>query len=126
MKNESENNKNPEIDTYQNDLFLLIDFLQEKVKKLNQKEKEFEKLKEKIYDYNFEKQSTIDLFDQINHVQNLLLQKIKEYDSLKFQYNSLIKEVSIIYEALDKYKNLSIEQNKEILRAIDLIRKKRT
>ena len=125
MKNKSENNKNPEIDTYQNDLFLLIDFLQEKVKKLNQKEKEFEKLKEKIYDYNFEKQSTIDLFDQINHVQNLLLQKIKEYDSLKFQYNSLIKEVSIIYEALDKYKNLSIEQNKEILRAIDLIRKKK-
>ena len=125
MKNKSENNKNPEIDTYQNDLFLLIDFLQEKLKKLDQKEKEFEKFQEKIYDYNFEKQSTIDLFDQINHVQNLLLQKIKEYDSLKFQYNSLIKEVSIIYEALDKYKNLSIEQNKEILRAIDLIRKKK-
>ena len=81
MKNKSENNKSPEIDTYQNDLFLLLDFLQEKVKKLDQKEKEFEEFQEKIYDYNFEKQSTLDLFDQINHVQNLLLQKIKEYDS---------------------------------------------
>ena len=126
MKNKSENNKNPEIDKDHNDLFLLLDFLQEKVKKLDQKEKEFEELQKKIYDYNFEKQSTIDLFDQINYVQNSLLQKIKEYDSLKFQYDSLIKEVSIIYETLDKYKKLSIEQNEEILRAIDLIKKKRT
>ena len=125
MKNKSENNKNPEIDTDHNDLFILLDFLQEKVKKLDQKEKEFEELQEKIYDYNFDKQSTIDLFEQINHVQNLLFQKINEYDSLKFQYNSLIKEVSIIYETLDKYKKLSIEQNKEILRAIDLIKKKK-
>ncbi len=125
MKNKSENNKKPEINTDYNDLFLLLDFLQEKVKKLDQKEKEFEEFQEKIYDYNFEKQSTLDLFDQINHVQNLLHQKIKEYDSLKFQYNSLIKEVSIIYETLDKYKKISIEQNKEILRAIDLIKKKK-
>ena len=125
MKNKSENNKKPEINTDHNDLFLLLDFLQEKVKKLDQKEKEFEEFQEKIYDYNFEKQSTLDLFDQINHVQNLLLQKIKEYDSLRFQYNSLIKEVAIIYEALDKYKKLSIEQNKEILRAIHLIKKKK-
>ncbi len=124
MKNKSENNKKPEINTDHNDLFLLLDFLQEKVKKFDQKEKEFEELQEKIYDYNFEKESTIDLFEQINHVQTLLLQKIKEYDSLKFQYNSLIKEVSIIYETLDKYKKISIEQNKEILRAIDLIKKK--
>ena len=125
MHNQSENNKKPEIDTDHDDLFLLLDFLQEKVKKLDQKEKEFEEFEEKIYDYNFEKQSTIDLFDQINHVQNLLLQKIQEYDTLKFQYNSLIKEVSIIYDTLDKYKKLSIEQNKEILRAIDLIKKKK-
>ena len=125
MKNKSENNKKPEINADQNDLFLLLDFLQEKVKKLDQKEKEFEEFQEKIYDYNFEKQSTLDLFDQINHVQNLLHQKIKEYESLKFQYNSLIKEVSIIYETLDKYKKISIEQNKEILRAIDLIKKKK-
>ena len=125
MKNKSENNKKPEINTDHNDLFLLLDFLQEKVKKLDQKEKEFEEFQEKIYDYNFEKQSTLDLFDQINHVQNLLDQKIKEYESLKFQYNSLIKEVSIIYETLDKYKKISIEQNKEILRAIDLIKKKK-
>ena len=125
MKNKSENNKKPEINTDHNDLFILLDFLQEKVKKLDQKEKEFEEFQEKIYDYNFEKQSTLDLFDQINHVQNLLHQKIKEYDSLKFQYNSLIKEVSIIYETLDKYKKISIEQNKEILRAIDLIKKKK-
>ena len=125
MKNKSENNKKPEINTDHNDLFLLLDFLQEKVKKLDQKEKEFEEFQEKIYDYNFEKQSTLDLFDQINHVQNLLHQKIKEYESLKFQYNSLIKEVSIIYETLDKYKKISIEQNKEILRAIDLIKKKK-
>ena len=125
MKNKSENNKKPEINTDHDDLFLLLDFLQEKVKKLDQKEKEFEEFQEKIYDYNFEKQSTLDLFDQINHVQNLLHQKIKEYDSLKFQYNSLIKEVSIIYETLDKYKKISIEQNKEILRAIDLIKKKK-
>ena len=125
MNNKSENNKNTEIHKDHNDLFLLLDFLQEKVKKLDQKEKEFEEFQEKIYDYNFEKQSTLDLFDQINHVQNLLLQKIKEYDSLKFQYNSLIKEVSIIYETLDKYKKVSIEQNKEILRAIDLIKKKK-
>ncbi len=125
MKNKSENNKNTEIDTDHNDLFILLYFLQEKVKKFDQKEKEFEKLQEKIYDYNFEKESTIDLFEQINHVQTLLLQKIKEYDSLKFQYNSLIKEVSIIYETLDKYKKLSIEQNIEILRAIDLIKKKK-
>ena len=125
MKNKSENNKKPEINTDHDDLFLLLDFLQEKVKKLDQKEKEFQEFQEKIYDYNFEKQSTIDLFDQINHVQNLLHQKIKEYESLKFQYNSLIKEVSIIYETLDKYKKISIEQNKEILRAIDLIKKKK-
>ena len=125
MENKSENNKKPEINTDHNDLFLLLDFLQEKVKKLDQKEKEFEEFQEKIYDYNFEKESTIDLFEQINHVQTLLLQKIKEYDSLKFQYNSLIKEVSIIYETLDKYKKLSIEQNIEILRAIDLIKKKK-
>lgn len=125
MKNKSENNKKPEINTDHNDLFLLLDFLQEKVKKLDQKEKEFQEFQEKIYDYNFEKQSTLDLFDQINHVQNLLHQKIKEYESLKFQYNSLIKEVSIIYETLDKYKKISIEQNKEILRAIDLIKKKK-
>ncbi len=124
MKNKSENNKKPEINTDHDDLFLLLDFLQEKVKKLDQKEKEFQEFQEKIYDYNFEKQSTLDLFDQINHVQNLLHQKIKEYESLKFQYNSLIKEVSIIYETLDKYKKISIEQNKEILRAIDLIKKK--
>ena len=122
MKNKSENNKKPEINTDHDDLFLLLDFLQEKVKKLDQKEKEFKEFQEKIYDYNFEKQSTLDLFDQINHVQNLLYQKIKEYESLKFQYNSLIKEVSIIYETLDKYKKISIEQNKEILRAIDLIK----
>lgn len=125
MKNKSENKNIPEIDIDHNDLFVLLDFLQEKVKKLNQKEKEFEKFTEKIYDYNFEKQSTIDLFDQINHLQNVLLQKSKEYDSLKFQYNSLIKEVAIIYETLDKYKKLSNEQNKEILRAIDLIKKKK-
>ena len=125
MKNKSENNKKPEINADQNDLFLLLDFLQEKVKKLDQKEKEFEEFQEKIYDCNFEKQSTLDLFDQINHLQNLLHQKFKEYESLKFQYNSLIKEVSIIYETLDKYKKLSIEQNKEILRAIDLIKKKK-
>ena len=125
MKNKSENNKKPEINTDHDDLFLLLDFLQEKVKKLDQKEKEFQEFQEKIYDYNFEKQSTLDLFDQINHVQNLLHQKIKEYESLKFQYNSLIKEVSIIYETLDKYKKISIEQNKEILRAIDLIKKKK-
>tara|TARA_B100000242_G_scaffold269499_1_gene220337 strand:- start:208 stop:594 length:387 start_codon:yes stop_codon:yes gene_type:complete len=124
VKNKSENNKKPEINTDHDDLFLLLDFLQEKVKKLDQKEKEFQEFQEKIYDYNFEKQSTLDLFDQINHVQNLLHQKIKEYESLKFQYNSLIKEVSIIYETLDKYKKISIEQNKEILRAIDLIKKK--
>jgi len=125
VKNKSENNKKPEINTDHNDLLLLLDFLQEKVKKLEKKEIESEELKETIYDYNFEKQSTIDLFDQINHVQNLLLEKIKEYDSLKFQYKSLIKEVSIIYETLDKYKKLSIEQNKEILRAIHLIKKKK-
>ena len=125
MKNKSENNKKPEINTDHNDLFLLLDFLQEKVKKLDQKEKEFEEFQEKIYDYNFEKQSTLDLFDQINHLQNLLHQKFKEYESLKFQYNNLIKEVSIIYKTLDKYKKISIEQNKEILRAIDLIKKKK-
>ncbi len=126
MNNKSENKNIPEIDTDDNDLFLLLDFLQEKLKKLDKKEKEFEEFKEKIYDYNFEKQSTIDLFEQMNHVQNLLLLKIKEYDSLNFQYKSLIKEVSIIYETLDKYKKLTIEQNKEILRAIHLIKKKRT
>ena len=126
MKKNSENKKIPEIDTDHDDLFILLDFLQEKVKKLDQKEKEFEEMEEQFYDYNFEKKSTMDLFDQINHVQNLLLQKIKEYDSLKFQYKSLIKEVSIIYESLDKYKKLSIEQNKEILRAIHLIKKKKS
>lgn len=125
MKNKSENKKILEIDTDHSDLFFLLDFLQEKVKKLENKEKEFEDLKEKTYDYNFEKQSTIDLFDQINHVQNLLLKKINEYESLKLQYKSLIKEVSIIYENLDKYKKLSIEQNKEIVRAINLIKKKK-
>ena len=51
MKNKSENNKKPEINTDHNDLFILLDFLQEKVKKLDQKEKEFEEFQEKIYDY---------------------------------------------------------------------------
>ena len=65
MKNESEYIIIPEIDTDHNDLFLLLDFLQEKVKKLDKKEKEFEDFKEKIYNYNFEKQSTIDLLTKL-------------------------------------------------------------
>jgi len=136
VKKQSEIINNPDIDINETDLFLQIDFLQEKVKKLdekeekfekflNQKEKELEKFKEKLYDYNFDKQSSIDLIDQLNHIQNLLLKKNKEYDSLNMQHKSLINEVSIIHETLDKYKKLSIKQNEEILRAMDLIKKKR-
>ena len=126
MKQQSENIDIPETEEYKNDLFLLIDFLQDKVIKLEAKEKEFVKLKEKLYDFDFEKQSSIDLLNQLNHLQNLLFEKSKDYDKLKFQHKSLIKEVEIIYETLNKYKNLSIEQNKQILRAINLIKKKNT
>lgn len=125
MKNKFENKKIPESDKDHNDLFLLLDFLQEELKKSKEKEKEYEKYKELTYNYEFHKQSTLDLFEQINHVQDLLFKKIKEYDSLKFKYKNLINEVSIISKTLDRYKKLSNEQNKEILRAIDLIKKKK-
>tara|TARA_Y200000002_G_C22424013_1_gene555090 strand:- start:309 stop:695 length:387 start_codon:yes stop_codon:yes gene_type:complete len=125
MKQQSENIDIPEIEEYKNDLFLLIDFLQEKVIKLEAKEEEFVKLKEKLYDFNFEKQSSIDFLNQLNHVQNLLLKKNNDYNNLKFQYKSLIKEVDVIYETLNKYKNLSNEQNEQILRATNLIKKKK-
>ncbi len=125
MKQQSEKIDIPDIEEYKNDLFLLIDFLQEKVIKLEAKEEEFVKHKEKLYDFNFEKQSSIDLLNQLNHVQNLLLKKNNDYNKLKFQYKSLINEVDLIYETLNKYKNLSIEQNEQILRATNLIKKKK-
>ena len=131
-------NKNmTELDENEKDLFLQIDFLQEKLVKFEDNEAEVLKMTEKLEEevmkrknileeIDFYKQSTIDLINQMNHVQNLLLKKIKDYDSLKLENNYLVKEVSMIYDNLDKYKILSVEQNKEILRAIKLIKKKKT
>ena len=144
-----------EIDANEKDLFLQIDFLQEKLDKFEENEalkrkeilqeealkrkeilqeealKRKEILQEEVLkrkdiqeEITFYRQSTTDLINQINHIQDLLLKKIKSYDSLKLQNKCLIKEVSIIYDNLDKYKLLSVEQNKQILRAINLIKKK--
>ena len=139
MEQQSENIDIPETEEYKNDLFLLIDFLQEKVtkleakikgvvkekvNKLKAKEKEVVKLKKKLHYFDFERRINIDLLNQLNHLQNLMLEKSKDYDKIKLQHKSLIKEVEIIYETLNTYKNLSIEQNKQILRAINLIKKK--
>jgi len=131
-----ENKNMTELDVNEKDLFLQIDFLQERLVEFEDNEKEVVKMKEKLEEevmkrkkileeINFYRESTTDLINQMNHVQNLLLKKIKDYDSLKLQNNYLIKEVSMIYDNLDKYKILSVEQNKQILRAIKLIKKKK-
>tara|TARA_B100000886_G_C20293132_1_gene436341 strand:+ start:310 stop:723 length:414 start_codon:yes stop_codon:yes gene_type:complete len=134
MREKFEDKNMNEIDANEKDLFLQIDFLQEKVDKFEENEalkrkeileEEVLKRNEIIEEINFYRQSTIDLINQINHVQDLLLKKIKDYDGLKLQNNCLIEEVSIIYDNLDKYKILSFEQNKQILRAINLIKKKK-
>ena len=130
-------NKNMiEPDVNEKDLFLQIDFLQERLVEFEDNKKEVVKMKEKLEEevmkrnkileeINFYRESTTDLINQLNHVQNLLLKKIKDYESFKLQNNHLIKEVSMIYDNLEKYKVLSVEQNKQILRAIKLIKKKK-
>ena len=130
-------NKNMiEPDVNEKDLFLQIDFLQERLVEFEDNKKEVVKMKEKLEEevmkrnkileeINFYRESTTDLINQLNYVQNLLLKKINDFESLKLQNNHLIKEVSMIYDNLEKYKVLSVEQNKQILRAIKLIKKKK-
>ena len=110
---------------HEEDLILLLDALQMKLK---ENKSELEKLKplEGLEDNNnFHKESQSDLIIQINELQNVIIQKSNDYKLLSFEYENIKREMDLTLNSLKEYKKLTFEQNKEILRAMQIIKRKK-
>ena len=110
---------------HEEDLIMLLDALQMKIKK---NKSELEKLKplEGLEDNNnFHKESQSDLIIQINELQNVIIQKSNDYKLLSFEYENIKREMDLTLNSLKEYKKLTFEQNKEILRAMKIIKRKK-
>lgn len=110
---------------HEEDLIMLLDALQMKIK---ENKSELEKLKplEGLEDNNnFHKESQSDLIIQINELQNVIIQKSNDYKLLSFEYENIKREMDLTLNSLKEYKKLTFEQNKEILRAMKIIKRKK-
>ena len=74
---------------------------------------------------NFHKESQSDLIIQINELQNVIIQKSNDYKLLSFEYENIKREMDLTLNSLKEYKKLTFEQNKEILRAMKIIKRKK-
>ncbi len=110
---------------HEEDLIMLLDALQMKIK---ENKSELEKLKplEGLEDNNnFHKESQSDLIIQINELQNVIIKKSNDYKLLSFEYENIKREMDLTLNSLKEYKKLTFEQNKEILRAMKIIKRKK-
>jgi hypothetical protein len=107
----------------EDDLLLLLDALQLKIAENELKLEQCEELIDSKNLYECDKASQEDLIIQINELQNQLIQKSKDYELLNFEYENIKKEMDLTVNSLKEFKRISNEQNKQILRAMEIIKR---
>ena len=117
MENIEEVNLNKDFE-----LLTLLDSLQEQIKYYKNLDLKVSKLEDELYQKQHIKESQEDLFIQIDHFQKILDINSKKYQKLYDEYQNIIGEMEEILSSLNKYKKLCKEQNKEILRAIEILK----
>ena len=105
------------------DLLLLLDALQLKVAENSLKIDHYEELIDSKTLYECNKESQADLIIQINELQNVLIKKTKDYELLNLEYENIKNEMDLTLNSLKEFKRISIEQNKQILRAMEIIKR---
>ena len=117
MENIEEVNLNKDFE-----LLTFLDSLQEQIKYYKNLDIKVSKLEDELYQKQHIKESQEDLFIQIDHFQKILDINSKKYQKLYDEYQNIIGEMEEILSSLNKYKKLCKEQNKEILRAIEILK----